>query len=286
MARVLITGTSKGIGYDASLQLARSGHEVVATMRNPNASDLGKVASEESLPIEILTLDVDDQRSIAEVFGEQASRIDVLVNNAGILSCNAIEDEDVEKFQAVMNTNFFGAVRCCKAVIPHMREKRGGCIINVASVAGKMAITPSAAYCSSKFALEAFTEIMAQELTTYGVRVALVEPGIISTPMATTELPKYKQDTVYPQGRRYHAIFKFTEQALAPASIVSDKIQYIIESGTTRLRHPVGPDSLNWLGLRHATSDEHLIDMHGTESDEEYIEKLNREVGMDLTGFL
>ena len=126
MAKILITGTSKGIGYDAALHLARGGHEVIATMRNPKASDLGKAAATESLAIDIHALDVDDSASVDKVFGAVGD-IDVLVNNAGIFSINAIEDETLERFGEVMNTNYFGVVRCCKAVIPSMRENKKGC---------------------------------------------------------------------------------------------------------------------------------------------------------------
>jgi NAD(P)-dependent dehydrogenase (short-subunit alcohol dehydrogenase family) len=105
MAKILITGTSKGIGYDATLLLARVGHEVVATMRNPGASDLEKVATEARLPVTVLPMDVDDESSVDGVFDGLGSPIDVLVNNAGIFSINAVEDEDFEQFRRVMETN-------------------------------------------------------------------------------------------------------------------------------------------------------------------------------------
>ena len=139
MAKVLITGTSKGIGYHTTLHLARAGHEVVATMRNPGASDLGKVAAEAKLPVTVLPLDVDDDASVAAVFGKMGDSIDVLVNNAGIYSINAIEDESLEQFRNVMETNYFGAVRCVKQVLPAMRKRGSGRIINVTSIAGRVA---------------------------------------------------------------------------------------------------------------------------------------------------
>lgn len=285
MTSVLITGTSKGIGYDAALQLARAGYDVIATMRNPDGSDLGASAEAGSLPVTIRQLDVDDDLSVAEVFSEFGD-IDILVNNAGILSCEAIEDESLQKFRAVMETNFFGAVKCCKAVVPAMRKRGSGCIINITSIAGLAAFAPDAAYSASKFALEAFTEILAQEVNAFGVRVALVEPGIITTPMTTTALPAYRSDTIYPQGRRIHAFFKNAAKEEAPPNLVSNKIQYIIESGTKRLRHPVGPDSLIFLGWRAASTDEHLIDVFGSADDSDFIEKIDRDLGIDLSEFL
>ncbi len=130
MSKVLITGCSRGIGYDTALLLARAGHEVVATMRKPGACDLAKVASEQRLPITVLALDVDDDASVAAVFDEHADSIDALVNNAGIYSIDAVEDESIEQMQRVMQTNLFGAIRCVKRVLPAMRRRGSGCIVN------------------------------------------------------------------------------------------------------------------------------------------------------------
>jgi NAD(P)-dependent dehydrogenase (short-subunit alcohol dehydrogenase family) len=207
MAKVLITGTSKGIGYDTTLLLARAGHQVVATMRDPSASDLAQVATAAKLPVTVLPLDVDDDASVAEVFVKVGESIDVLVNNAGIYSINAVEDESFEKFRRVMETNYFGAVRCVKQVLPAMRRRGSGCIVNVTSIAGRIALASSGAYAASKFALEAFSESLAQEVAGYGIKVALIEPGIIDTAMATTNLPQYDANTIYPHGRRVHAFF-------------------------------------------------------------------------------
>jgi NAD(P)-dependent dehydrogenase (short-subunit alcohol dehydrogenase family) len=104
MAKVLITGASRGIGYDTAMLLARQGHEVVATMRNPGASDLEKVAREEKLPVTVLAMDVDDDASVAGVFAEVGPSIEVLVNNAGIYSIDAVEDEGLDRFRQVMET--------------------------------------------------------------------------------------------------------------------------------------------------------------------------------------
>lgn len=293
MAKILITGTSKGIGYDASLFLARGGHDVIATMRNPNNSDLGEVAAKDSLPIDIHPMDVDDSVSITSVF-DTVGQIDVLVNNAGILSNNAIEDEPLDVFTAVMNTNYLGLVRCCKAAIPRMRENRKGCIINIGSVAGKIAISPSAAYASSKHAVEAFSEVLAQEMFGFGVKVYLVEPGIIDTPMTasvtsenpTTDMPVADPDSVYPNGNRMNALMKFAAQGEAPPILVSEKIRELVEEGSDRFRHPIGPDSLIFLGYRLNTGDERFISTWGDPSDEGFAEKAKKDMMMDLSPFL
>lgn len=286
MAHILITGTSKGIGYDTAIELARAGHDVIATMRNPEASDLGEKVESESLTVSIVPMDVDDETSVTSVFQQYGPSLDVLVNNAGILSLNAIEDEDLETFEAVMNTNFFGSVRCTKAVLPFMREKRDGCIINTTSIAGIIALSPEAAYCASKAALESFTEILAQEMKRFNVKVHILEPGIISTPMATTNLPKSNSESLYPGGRRMAAIMKNAEQMPAPATIVAEKIKYLIESDDDVLRHPVGPDALPFLGWRLTTSDEEFRDTLGADTDEEFKRRLLRDTMIDLSPYL
>jgi NAD(P)-dependent dehydrogenase (short-subunit alcohol dehydrogenase family) len=282
MAKVLITGTSKGIGYHATLLLARAGYEVVATMRNPGASDLQKVATEAQLPVTILPLDVDDDASVVEVFRMMGDSIDVLVNNAGIYSINAVEDENLDQFRRVMETNYFGAVRCIKQVLPVMRKRGSGCIINVTSIAGRVAFPASSAYAASKFALEAFSESLAQEVKGFGIKVALVEPGIIDTAMATTNLPQYAANTIYAHGRRVHAFF--TNPAKPPASptLVGEMIRYVIEGNDPRLRFPVGPDALSLLGWRIALSDEDWVGLGGLKGDADYFERVFMDTGVDL----
>lgn len=282
MARILITGTSKGIGYDATLLLARAGHEVVATMRNPSASDLGTVAKQAALPVSVVPMDVDDETSVEDVFAEVGPSIDVLVNNAGIYSINAVEDESFDQFRRVMETNYFGAVRCVKQVLPAMRERGSGCIVNITSVAGRIAFAATSAYNASKFALEAFTECLAQEVKGSGIRVALVEPGIIDTAMATTNLPNYEEGTIYPHGRRIHAFFNNPQKGEASPALVGEMIRYVIESNDPRLRFPVGPDALPFLGWRSTLSDEDWVGLGGLKDDADYFQRVFTDTGVDL----
>jgi NAD(P)-dependent dehydrogenase (short-subunit alcohol dehydrogenase family) len=285
MARILITCTSKGIGHNAALYLARLGHHVIATMRTPANSDLESLAKQDSLPIEIHAMDVDSEASVKNVFA-QVGEVDVLINNAGILSYDTIEDESQATMEGVMNTNFFGVVRCTKAIVAQMRERGSGCVINIGSVAGTVAVSPSAAYASSKFALEAFSEVLAQEMLPFGVRVYLVKPGIIDTPMATSEFPTPKADSVYANGRRINALFQLASNIDAPPELVSEKLQYLIESGDERLRHPVGPDSLQFLGYRASVDDQRFISTWGAPTDEEFLTKTRSDMMMDLGPFL
>jgi NAD(P)-dependent dehydrogenase (short-subunit alcohol dehydrogenase family) len=273
MASVLVTGTSKGIGLITALTLARAGHTVFATMRNPARSpELAQQAAQEDLPITISAMDVDSDDSvktaIADIY-KSAGHIDVLVNNAGIERNGSIEDLPMDDFRATMETNYFGAVRCIKAVITQMRERRSGCIINVTSVAGRIATSPLGAYGASKHALEAVSDALAQEMKAFNVRVAIVEPGIIDTPMAH-EIEARRSATVYPQQRRMSAYFAAALKNGTQPILVAEKIQSIIESETWQLRHPVGPDAEPMLASRRATSDEDYVALHSLDDDTWY----------------
>jgi len=133
MVSILVTGTSKGIGMATALVLGRAGHTVYATMRNPSgAPELAQTAAKEGLPIHVSVMDVDSDASVTEAIGaiEKANGpLDVLVNNAGIGPVGSTEELDLSHSRAVMETNYFGALRCIRAVLPQMRVRKSGCII-------------------------------------------------------------------------------------------------------------------------------------------------------------
>ena len=174
-------------------------------MRNPeSAGELQKIVTAEKLPVTVAALNVDDDASVETALGKVLAdhgRLDVLVNNAGIGGGGSVEESSMARFREVMETNFFGALRCIKAVVPGMREQRQGCIINVTSVNGRLALAPAAAYCASKFALEALSECLAQEMKAFNVRVAIVEPGVIATPIFSKAKP-VPENSPYPHARR------------------------------------------------------------------------------------
>ncbi len=202
MAIAVVTGSSTGIGQATAVTLARAGHTVYATMRDPaiGAGPIRAIADSEKLPIRIAALDVDSDASVRSAFADvlaEGGRIDILVNNAGIGHMGAVEETTVGTFRSVMETNFFGALRCIQAVVPGMRERRSGFMINITSVAGRFT-APQATYSSSKFALEALCECLAQEMKGFDVHVAIVEPGVIATPIfGKGEKPR--PDSHYPQ---------------------------------------------------------------------------------------
>ena len=158
----LVTGSSSGIGYETALLLARNGFDTFATMRNLNKSkEIAEVSKRENLPLRVLQLDVNDDRSVADAINnilKEKKRIDVVVNNAGYGLMGSVEDSSLDEIKAQFETNFFGAIRVMQRVIPIMRKRRSGTIVNVSSIAGRIGFPMGSAYVSSKFALEGLSE--------------------------------------------------------------------------------------------------------------------------------
>ena len=285
MAIALVTGTSSGIGLATAVTLGRGGHKVIATMRNlDGATELQKIVSEEKLLVTIAALNVDDDASvdgaISKVLSEHG-RIDVLVNNAGVGGGGSVEEASIARFREVMETNFFGGLRCIKAVIPGMRERRQGCIVNITSSSGRMALAPSAAYCASKFAFEALSECLAQEMKAFNVRVAIIEPGVIATPIFSKAKP-IPDNTPYPHARRQRALFAQSLTNPTSPYVVGEKIREIVEGDNWQLRYPVGPDAVPFLKWRASKSDEEIVNLGGA-SDEDFKLMAKREFGLDVS---
>lgn len=268
MATVLITGTSKGIGFESALAFARAGHTVLATMRNPSRSPaLAEIAATEKLPIEVSRLDVDSDASVGDGIAGLLSAhpaIDILVNNAGVECVGSVEEQPLSQFRAVMETNYFGALRCIQALVPQMRLRKSGCIINISSIAGRFSTSPLASYCASKWALEAMSEALAAELKTFNVHVALVEPGIIDTAMAQRIAGPHGHSP-YTQGNRFSALFTNSLQQPVPPSLVAKKILEVAGTGTWQLRHPVGPDAAPMMAWRKTMTDEAWVDVNAAD---------------------
>ncbi|MEL6985238.1 MAG: SDR family oxidoreductase, partial [Actinomycetota bacterium] len=185
MTVALITGANSGIGRGAAVDLAAKGWTVYGSMRSLDKGDkLAAMAAEAGVEVHPVVCDVTDtesvNRAVAEVT-EAAGQIDVLVNNAGIGGNGVVEEASLDLYQEVMDVNVYGIIRMVKAVLPQMRERRSGCIINVTSVVGQLAAIAQAPYVTSKWAAEGLSEGLAQDVAPFGIRVAIVEPGIVRT---------------------------------------------------------------------------------------------------------
>lgn len=183
---ILITGTSTGIGLETAIQLAEQGHKVYASMRNLDKSGLLKENAEKrKVNLNIKKLDVLDEKSIEACIDEiiQAEgRIDVLINNAGAGFIRTMEQASMDEIKHVMEVNFYGPIRCTKAVLPFMRKQKSGHIINISSVGGLVGQPINEIYCAAKFALEGLTESLATYLEPYfGINISLIEPGGVIT---------------------------------------------------------------------------------------------------------
>ena len=285
MSVIFITGSSTGIGLATAVAFGRARHDVYATMRNPDrAPELASIAAKERLPIKILPMDVDSDTSVGKAVAgvlAESGRIDVLVNNAGIAVTGPVEELPLAEFRRVMETNYFGALRCIQAVVRGMRERRSGHIINVSSIQGRISIPSYAAYAASKWALEAASEALAQETKSFGVKVSIVEPGIIATPVwdKRREVPA---NTRYRQERRIQALVNALLKQPVTPFVVADKIVEIIQSKTWKLRHTVGPDAEPTLQYRASMTDEQWVDLQSVESDQEWLAIVKRDFGVDV----
>ena len=186
---VLITGSSTGFGRDTAETLARAGHTVFASMRNPQAQNRDRAQALRKHGIEIIELDVSSdtsvERAVKEVL-ERTHRIDVLVNNAGIASAGVTEAFTPDQAKVVFNTNVVGLLRTSRSVLPAMRQQGDGLIINIGSILGRVTFPFFGIYGASKFAVEALTDSLRYEVSQLGIDVVLVQPSAFPTPMYTT----------------------------------------------------------------------------------------------------
>jgi NAD(P)-dependent dehydrogenase (short-subunit alcohol dehydrogenase family) len=286
MSVVLITGSNSGIGLATALHFARLGHDVHAGLRNPaTATELTQAIEKEKLPIQPVVIDVDDAasvtRGVTEVL-DRAGRIDVLVNNAGIGGGGPIEDVPVDWAKGLFETNYFGAIRMIQAVLPGMRERRSGAIVNVSSIAGRVVVAGHGHYSAVKHALEAATEALAQEVQAFGIRVILIEPGVVVTPIFTKA--RRFADPASPYAIHVHRLMLFFQMQMKTPSRPSDVAEVIHEAVTTKapkLRYLVGEDAERLAAGRQRLTDEEHVAGGRPMPDEEYLDLMRRRYGFE-----
>ena len=286
MAVTLITGTSSGIGLATAVHFAREGHEVWAGVRNPSgATELREAIERDRLAVRVLALDVDDaasvQRGVAEVHAT-SGRIDVLVNNAGIGGGGPIEDVPVDWAQGLFQTNYFGVVRMVQAVLPGMRQRGAGAIVNVSSIAGRLAIAGHGHYSAVKHALEALSEALAQEVQRFGIRVAIVEPGVVVTPIFSKA--RRFADPASPYFDHVRRLLLLYQKQMPRAAQPADAAAVIYEAATTtqpRLRWLVGDDARLLVAGRQRLTDEEYVAGGRAMSEEQYLDEMRTRYGFD-----
>lgn len=275
----VVTGTSTGIGYETSLHLARNGYHVFAGMRNTKkAQPLIDAAKSESLAVEVIEMDVTSTQSLNAAFDiiNAKGTVSLLVNNAGIGGATPLELTPEDEHRQIFETNYFGTIACIQKVLPAMRERGKGDIVNISSIVGVLAMPNQIAYSASKWAVECATEALAHEVYRLGVRLYCVEPGIVATSIFDNSADKTRYDRESPyqpimrrNGKMYSAGFK------APASPqqVAEAILTAVTQEEYQFRWPVGTDAEGICEGRPKISAEDWIKMGGDLSNSEYEER-------------
>jgi NAD(P)-dependent dehydrogenase (short-subunit alcohol dehydrogenase family) len=234
---VLITGASSGIGRACADRLAAGGYRVYGASRRGTASGT----------VESLQMDVTDDASVnrgVEAIVEREGRIDVVVNNAGMALAGAVEDTSTEEARRQFEVNFFGVLRVCRAVVPHMRTQKAGCIVNIGSIAGLVAVPYQGLYSASKFALEGLSEALRMEMKPFGVRVVLIEPGDHRTGLTEKRMETAQSQTNPAHRDRFRVAVErmaSDEQKGPEPESVARLVHRIVEQPNPRLRYTTGP---------------------------------------------
>jgi NAD(P)-dependent dehydrogenase (short-subunit alcohol dehydrogenase family) len=267
----VVTGSSSGIGFETSLILARNGFQTYATMRDPKKGEnIKSIATKENLPIHIEQLDVTDNKSVTnaiQTIVSKAGRIDVLVNNAGYALTGAFEDLAIEEIKAQYETNLFGLIRTSQAVLPIMREQKSGTIVNISSGAGRVGFPGFSAYVSTKFAVEGLSESMAYELEPFGIKVILIEPGVIITNVFMNIVTaKKSQNPNSPYSQIMQKMSTSFEHMLENASSSPDLVAKVVLQAVTSenpslSRYLAGKDVESWIEARRNMSDDEFYKM-------------------------
>lgn len=288
MKIAVVTGTSTGIGLTTSLHLARNGYKVFAGMRNLAKADVLRAAVlDESLAVDVIQLDICDSQSVTQAFDlvNETGPVDLLVNNAGIGGASPLELTPEDEHKQMFETNYFGAVRCIQAVLPSMRERQTGCIVNITSAVGLQATPNQIAYSASKWALECLGEALAHEVYRFGVRVVNVEPGVIMTNIFenSAEQTRYDKASPYqPIMRRNGKVFAAGFKRAVLPEVVAETILEAVTTDDYRLRWPVGPDAEGMMAARLQLPTEEWVRMGADLSDAEYNSKFEKYFGVVL----
>jgi NAD(P)-dependent dehydrogenase (short-subunit alcohol dehydrogenase family) len=265
----IVTGSSTGIGYETSIALARGGFITYATMRNlSKAEGIKSVATKESLRLHVTQLDVTDDLSVKNAVQSilyKEGRIDLLVNNAGYVLSGAFEDLAIDEIKAQYETNVFGLIRTTQAVLPIMRKQKSGIIVNISSGAGRFGYPGHSAYISTKFAVEGLSESVSYELQPFGIKVVIVEPGVIRTNIVNTMVVARKsQDPNSPYSQIMQKMANSFEGLMKNSSspdLVANVVLNAVKHENPNLRYLAGNDLEQWLEAKRNMSDEEFYKM-------------------------
>jgi NAD(P)-dependent dehydrogenase (short-subunit alcohol dehydrogenase family) len=283
----VVTGANSGIGRATAIHLAAQSHEVYGTVRSKDrATKLAAMSAERGVEVRLVELDVADDASVRHGFDEileRAGRVDVLVNNAGVAGNGVAEETTPALYLDAMNVNLCGAVRCTQAVLPQMRERRSGAIVNITSVVGRVAALAQSPYVASKWALEGWSEGLAQEVAPFGIRVVIIEPGVTKSAIfaKTVDVP----DTTGAYDDHYRRMFQMYATGIAQATDpfeVAEVIHHAVTTDRPELRYRTswGGDLL--IRGRERMSDADWVSLGTAAGDDEYYARFETLFGLDI----
>lgn len=284
----VVTGANTGIGRATAVLLAERGWRTFATVRSVGkAEKLLAHAAQRGAEVELVEMDVANDESVAAAFDEilsTAGHVDVLVNNAGIGGNGVVEEASLEQYMEAFNVNVLGSLRCIKSVLPDMRERNAGTIVNVTSVVGRLAAIAQAPYVTSKWAFEGLSEELAHEVAPFGIRVAIVEPGITRSSIFGKNIDAPNESGAYDS--HYRRMFRFYEVGhghASPAEEVAEVIHHAIATTSPVLRYACSWGGKSITDGRRQMSDEEFVALGAHLDDEEYYAHFARHFGVDLS---
>ncbi len=256
---VLITGASSGFGKLIAKKFQSEGWNVVATMRSPHKeTELNQLEN-----VLVTELDVTKPNSIDEAIKKATDKfgaIDALVNNAGLGIAGPMEGISNDEIRNQMDVNLFGPINTMKAVLPQMRARKNGIIVNVSSIGGRVAFPYFSIYMASKHALEGLTDSMQYELDPFGIRLKLVEPGVFKTAFGenSTQSKTSNMEDYHEANQKYYDKYFKTEGSSlddGDPQQVADAVYGAATDNSEQLRYPVGASAIQTLGARQQMSD-------------------------------
>jgi len=284
----VVTGANSGIGRATAIHLAQQGHTIYGTVRSiDRAAKLQAMSADAGVEVNLVELDVADDTSVRDGFARihEATDgvVDVLVNNAGIGGNAVAEECQPSTYLDVMNVNLCGAVRCLQQVLPGMRARRSGAIVNITSVAGRVAAIGQSPYVASKWAFEGLSEGLAQELAPFGIRVAIIEPGVTKSAIFAKNVDAPHQTGAY--DAHYRRLFQFYATGYGRATDpfeVARLIHHAVTTDSPQLRYPVSWGGPELIEGRQAMTDEQWIALGSHDDDADYYAAFGSAFGLDI----
>ena len=284
----VVTGANSGIGRATALHLAQRGYRVFGTVRSiDKAGKLQSRAAELGVSVELIEMDVAEDKSVQRGFADifrATDHVDVLVNNAGIGGNGVVEESTPQMYHDAFNVNVVGAIRCTQQVLPNMRARKSGTIVNITSVVGRFAAVAQAPYVASKWAFEGVSEELAQEVAPFGIRVVIIEPGVTKSSIFAKNIDAPNQSGAY--DAHYRRMFAFYAAGITnatPAEDVGVLIHHAITTDSPQLRYACSWAGPEIVAGRAQQSDAEWVLMAVSMDDSDYFNAFKSAYGVDLS---